>query len=183
MTNQDGTTSYSLSPHYESTLEADKKAYVGLLRHLKAIDGDQHTVIIMYSPKANALIAQPVSQALLTRMNKKPGTWPEVFGDDADQFFYAWSIASYVGKISAAGKAVHPLPTYENAAIKEPIKPQAPGSYPSGGPTWNVINIYKAAAPHIDQLAPDLYTPESVSFLNFTDRAQVLKVKLGTYVK
>ena len=178
LTNKDGTTSYSLSPHYESTLEADKKAYVALLRHLKAIDGDQHTVIIVqtqnemgvygavrdYSPKANALIAQPVPQALLTRMNKKPGTWQEVFGDDADEFFYAWSIASYVEQIAAAGKAVYPLPTYVNAAIKEPIKPQSPGSYPSGGPSWNVIDIYKVAAPHIDVLAPDLYTPESVSY-------------------
>ncbi|HWW68724.1 MAG TPA: DUF5597 domain-containing protein [Duganella sp.] len=178
LTNKDGTTSYSLSPHYESTLEADKKAYVALLRHLKAIDGDQHTVIIVqaqnemgvygavrdYSPKANALIAQPVPQALLTRMNKKPGTWQQVFGDDADEFFYAWSIASYVEQIAAAGKAVYPLPTYVNAAIKEPIKPQSPGSYPSGGPTWNVIDIYKVAAPHIDVLAPDLYTPESVSY-------------------
>lgn len=178
LSNKDGTTSYALSPHYESTLEADKKAYVALLRHLKQIDGDQHTVIIMqpqnemgvygtvrdYSAKANALIAQQVPQALLTRMNKKPGTWSEVFGADADEFFHAWSIASYVDQIAAAGKAVYPLPTYVNAAIKDPIKPQAPGSYASGGPTWNVIDIYKVAAPHIDLLAPDLYTPESVSY-------------------
>jgi beta-galactosidase GanA len=178
LTTKDGTTSYSLSPHYASPLEADKKAYVALLRHLKAIDGDRHTVIIMqpqnemgvygsvrdYSPKANALFAQQVPPALLSRLNKQAGTWSQVFGDDADEFFYAWSIASYVDQVAAAGKAVYPLPTYVNAALKEPIKPQSPGSYPSGGPTWNVIDIYKAAAPHIDVLAPDLYTPESDSY-------------------
>lgn len=178
LVNKDGTTSYSLSPHHASTLEADKKAYVALLRHLKAIDGEQHTVIIIqpqnemgvygavrdYSPKANALFAQQVPPALLSRLNKQPGTWSQVFGDDADEFFYAWSIASYVGQIAAAGKAVYPLPTYVNVALKEPVKPQSPGSYPSGGATWNVIDIYKTAAPHIDVLAPDLYTPESVSY-------------------
>lgn len=178
LTAKDGTTSYSLSPHYASTLEADKKAYTALLRHLKAIDGDQHTVIIIqpqnemgvygsvrdYSPKANALFAQQVPPALLSRLNKQPGTWSQVFGDDADEFFYAWSIASYVDQVAAAGKAVYPLPTYVNAALREPIKPQSPGSYPSGGPTWNVIDVYKAAAPHIDVLAPDVYSPDSVSY-------------------
>jgi len=178
LTKKDGSTSYALSPLYESTLEADKKAYVALLTHLKQIDGDQHTVIMLqpenemgvyetvrdYSPKADALMKQPVPQALLTRMHKQPGNWNEVFGADADEFFHAWSIASYVDKIAAAGKAVNPLPTYVNAAIKDPIKPQTPGSYASGGPTWNVIDIYKVAAPHIDMLAPDLYSPESVSY-------------------
>lgn len=178
LTNKDGSTSYALSPHYDSTREADKKAYVELVKHIKAIDGDQHTVIMLqienevgvygsvrdYSPKATALIQKPVPAALVTRMKKKPGTWHEVFGDDADEFFHAWSIAAYVDDISAAGKAILPLPTYVNAALKDPINPQAPGSYASGGPTWNVIDIYKVAAPHIDILAPDLYSAGSAGY-------------------
>jgi beta-galactosidase GanA len=32
-----------------------------------------------------------------------------------------------------------------------------PGQYSSGGPTDNVIDIWKAAAPHIDMLSPDIY--------------------------
>ena len=36
-----------LSPLSHNTLEADKAAFVALMRHLKQIDGDQHTVIAM----------------------------------------------------------------------------------------------------------------------------------------
>ncbi len=192
LTGKDGSTSYALSPHYATTREADKKAYVALLNHIKAVDGDQHTVIIIqpenevgvygsvrdYSPLADKLMNQPVPDALIKRMGKealKPsGNWHEVFGPNADEFFHAWSIASYVDDIVAAGKAVYPLPTYMNDALKDPINPQAPGSYASGGPSWNVLAIYKVAAPHVDILAPDLYSPGSTGYeatLNWYTRA------------
>ena len=189
LTNKDGSTSYSLSPLYDATRDADKKAYVELLKHIKAVDGDRHTVIIVqvenevgvygaardYSPKADALMAQPVPAALLKKLGKQPGNWREVFGDDADEYFHAWSIAIYCDNIAAAGKAVYPLPTYMNDALKDPLNPKQPaGSYASGGPTYNVLDIYKVAAPHIDLLAPDLYTAASNSYeasLKFYRRA------------
>jgi beta-galactosidase GanA len=175
---KDGGTSNSLSPHAKTTLDADIKAYSALMKHLKEIDGKRHTVILMqpenesgvfgsvrdYSPAANALFAQPVPQTLLTRLNKQPGTWEEVFGADADEFFHAWSIASYIEQIAAAGKAIYPLPTYLNASPRDPNPKtkSVPGLfYGSGGATWNVIDIYKVAAPHIDFLSPDMYMPES----------------------
>ncbi len=179
LTNKDGTTSYALSPLYDTTREADKRAYVELLKHIKAIDGDRHTVIMLqpenevgvygaardYSAKANTLMDKPVPAALLARYKKPSGNWHQVFGKDADEFFHAWSIASYIDDIVAAGEAVYPLPTYVNAALKDPLNPdQAPGSYASGGPTYNVIDIWKVAAPHIEILAPDLYSPASNSY-------------------
>ena len=178
LTNKDGSTSYALSPLYDATREADKKAYVELVKHIKKIDGDQHTVIMLqienevgvygaardYSPKADALMNQPVPPALLARLGKSGKDWHEAFGKDADEFFHAWSIATYCDDIAAAGKKILPLPTYMNDALKDPINPSEPGSYASGGPTWNVLDLYKVAAPHIDLLAPDLYTPTSVSY-------------------
>jgi len=183
LTNSDGTTSYSLSPLYDTTREADKRAYVELVKHIKAIDGDQHTVIMLqpenevgvygpardYSKKADALMAQPVPPALLKKYNKTPAkgqnNWNAVFGKDADEYFHAWSIASYVDDIVAAGDAVYPLPTYVNAALKDPLNPDQPaGSYASGGPVYSVIDVWKAAAPHIELLAPDLYSPGSQSY-------------------
>jgi beta-galactosidase GanA len=175
---KDGSTSNALSPHARTTLNADIKAYSALMKHLKEVDGKRHTVILMqpenesgvfgsvrdYSPAANALFAQPVPQALLQRLNKQPGTWQEVFGADADEFFHAWSIASYIEQVAAAGKAIYPLPTYLNASPRDPDpkKKTVPGLfYGSGGATWNVIDIYKVAAPHIDFLSPDMYMPES----------------------
>jgi len=178
LTNKDGTTSYSLSPLYDTTREADKKAYVELVKHIKAIDGEQHTVIMLqpenevgvygpardYSKKADALMAKPVPAALLKKYNKA-GDWNAVFGKDADEYFHAWSIATYIDDIVAAGDAVYPLPTYVNAALKDPLNPDQPaGSYASGGPVYSVIDVWKAAAPHIEFLAPDLYTPASQSY-------------------
>jgi len=180
LTNKDGSTSYALSPHYDATREADKKAYVELVRHIKAVDGQRHTVIMLqvenevglyggirdYSPKAEALMKAPVPTRLIRAMGdralKPAGNWHEVFGTHADEYFHAWSIAAFCDDIAAAGKAVYPLPTYMNAALKDPLNPdQPPGSYASGGPTYNVLDIYKVAAPHIDMLAPDTYMPAS----------------------
>ena len=31
-------------------------------------------------------------------------SWPTVFGDDADEFFQAYWVAHYVGRVAAAGK-------------------------------------------------------------------------------
>ncbi|RZJ45135.1 MAG: beta-galactosidase, partial [Brevundimonas sp.] len=93
----DGAASYALSPHSRTTLEADKRAFVALMTHLRRIDGDEHTVIMVqpenetgtygsvrdFGPEAQALFDGPVPQALLTRLGKAPGAWSEVFGADA----------------------------------------------------------------------------------------------------
>lgn len=178
MIDKDGSTSYCLSPNVETTREADKKAYVALLSHLKTID-PQHTVILLqienesgvygsvrdYSPKAEALFKQPVPAALIQKMGaralKPSGSWAEVFGDDADEYFQAWSVASYAQDLARAGKAILPLPTYMNDALRDALHPQKPGSYASGGPTYNVLDIYKVAAPDIDMEEPDLYSHAS----------------------
>src|SRR3974377_344821 len=37
---------------------------------------------------------------------------------------------------------------------------ERPGSWPSGGAPVNVLDVWKAAAPSIDILAPDIYYPK-----------------------
>jgi len=89
---------------------------------------------------------------------KTSGTWPEVFGTDAyaDEVFMAWHIARYVGKVAEAGKAELPIPMYANAWLVQNDE-QLPGGYPSGGPVSRVHDIWRAAAPQLDLLAPDIY--------------------------
>jgi beta-galactosidase GanA len=53
---------------------------------------------------------------------------------------------------------------YVNAALRDPIKPGEPKSYSAGGPTDNVLDVWKAAAPSIDLIAPDIYMKESVKY-------------------
>jgi hypothetical protein len=88
---------------------------------------------------------------------KTSGTWTEVFGADAPEIFMAWHIAGYVNVVAKAGKAEYPLPMYANAWLR--AKGQAAGQYPSGGPIDKVHDIWRAAAPSLDLLAPDIYLP------------------------
>jgi Domain of unknown function (DUF5597) len=70
----------------------------------------------------------------------------------------AWYYAAFTKELTAAGKAVYPLPMYVNAALNRPGA--KPGQYPSAGPLPHVMDIWKAAAPAIDWLAPDFYNPD-----------------------
>ncbi len=97
----------------------------------------------------------------LGKGDRAGGDWTSVFGRDADEFFQAWSVAHYIGQVAAAGKAVYPLPFYCNAALRDPLTQPAANTYESGGPTDNVLDIWKAAAPAIDVLAPDIYLNDS----------------------
>jgi beta-galactosidase GanA len=164
----------SMSPLAETTLAADKRAFAALMRHLREVDA-QRTVILVqvqnepgtygsardYGAAAQKLFAGPVPAELLGARGAKSGSWSQVFGKDADEFFHAWSIARYIGEVAAAGKKEYALPMYVNAALRDPFNPGPPGGYASGGPTDNVISIYRAAAPGIDIVAPDIYMKES----------------------
>jgi len=87
------------------------------------------------------------------------GTWTEVFGEGADEAFMAWHTAHYIGAVAAAGKAQYNIPMYANAWLVQ-NETQKPGQYPSGGPVSKVMDIWRAAAPAIDLLAPDIYLPD-----------------------
>ncbi|MBS1503432.1 MAG: beta-galactosidase, partial [Bacteroidetes bacterium] len=186
ITGKNGQPIDSPSPHSDATLEQDIKAFTALMHHLKETD-PQHTVIMVqvenesgswgsvrdYSAKAQQLFEEPVPAQLLkpeilkelNRPASPKGNWTEVFGDRADEYFQAWSVASFVGKVAAAGKAECPLPLYVNAALRDPLTDPPATNYESGGPTDNVIPIWKAAAPAIDLLAPDIYLQGSERIL------------------
>jgi beta-galactosidase GanA len=163
-----------MSPHSAATLAADRRAFATLMRHLRQADA-QRTVILVqvqnepgtygsardYGAAAQKLFAGPVPAALVKARGVKPGTWSQVFGKDADEFFHAWSVARFIGEVAAAGKKEYALPMYVNAALRDPFHPGPPGGYASGGPTDNVISIYQAAGPAIDVVAPDIYMKES----------------------
>jgi hypothetical protein len=172
----------SPSPVFKATLEADIKAFTNVMRYLKKSD-PQHTVIMVqvenesgswdtvrdYSPEAQKLFEEPVPAELLKPEVLKAlhvpvgtvGNWQTVFRDRADEYFHAWSVARFVGQVAAAGKAEYPLPLYTNAALRDPLTDPKANTYESGGPTDNVIPIWKVAAPALDLVAPDIYLPGS----------------------
>ncbi len=160
------------------------------MKYLKNADA-QHTVIMIqvenesgawgsvrdYSPSAQKLFEGDVPSELLKpsvlkELNVSPGTsgsWQKVFRERADEYFQAWSVARFIGQVAVAGKAEYALPMYVNAALRDPLTNPMANTYESGGPTDNVIPIWKAAAPAIDLLAPDIYITGSEKILKVID--------------
>jgi hypothetical protein len=116
---------------------------------------------------------RPELAALWDRQgNRRSGTWSEVFGEDweADEVFMAWGFARYVGALASAGKAVLPLPMYANAWLGPQAGQPEAGDYPSGGPVGRVLDVWKAAAPALDLVAPDIYVDDAKPVLRDYDR-------------
>jgi hypothetical protein len=171
-----------LSPLSRNTLEADKTAFVTLMRHLKQIDADQHTVLLIQvenesgnigsvrdnSAEANRLFAGTVPSDMLAAARKQPGTWSQVFGADADEIFQLYYQAKYVNEIVAAGKTEFSIPYYINVWLDYPPAELAqrqielPGiAYPSGGAVQKFVGLWRALAPSIDMIGPDIYADDS----------------------
>lgn len=102
---------------------------------------------------------------------KSAGTWRELFGGSplTDDLFMAWNYSLFIEQVAAAGKAQYPLPMYANAAL---IRPNyQPGQYNSGGPLPHSIDIWRAGAPALDFLSPDLYFNEFAQWAGWYARS------------
>jgi hypothetical protein len=168
-----------LSPHGQATFDADKTAYTALMRHIRDFDQADRTVILMqvenesgllgsvrdYSPAATKLFNGPVPAALVTALKKQPGTWKEVFGARlAEESFTVYYLSTYIDAIAKAGKEIYPLPTYvncwmggDNTNDNFDVWDRPGEGYPSGGPVTHMIDLWKASAPDIDVIGPDIY--------------------------
>ncbi len=182
MVRADGDNHYALSPHTPALLEAEKRAFSAFMRHLSDRD-PRHTVILVqvenevgvyglvrdHGPVAEQLFQSPAPDALVKKLGVKSGTWQEAFGADAAEYFTAYAFASYVGELARTGREILDLPMYTNAALRHPTKPQQAGSYATGGPTHNVLDIWKVGAPALDLLTPDIYLSRSEDYLAAVD--------------
>lgn len=184
-----------LSPIARETLEADKHAFVALMRHLAQIDSTDHTVLMLqvenesgiigssrdFSAAANRMFEAPVPADLISALHKpQTGAWREVFGSKADETFEAYFQARYINEIAAAGKQAFNIPLYCNVWVSYPIAELAerqipnPGiGYPSGGPVQDMLPLWKALTPAIDMIGPDIYSEDRAfytSILNTYNR-------------
>jgi beta-galactosidase GanA len=144
-----------------------------------------------YHPKAVEAFNSPVPQPLMDYLvkfdgqrllpelqaawdsagHRTAGTWEEVFGksDYTDELFMAWNYARYLDVVAEAGKEAYPLPTFVNAWIVQP-QDRHPGDYPSGGPQAQNHDVWRAGAPNIDMLCPDIYLPDFPGILGAYSR-------------
>ena len=86
------------------------------------------------------------------------GNWEEVFRENAAEAFMCANYASYLDKLARIGKEVYRLPLFTNVWLKG--EGEEAGTYPSGGPEPEMVGIWKAVAPNLDFLSPDIYTFE-----------------------
>ncbi len=188
-----------LSPFSKENVEADARAFAAFMRHVREVDTNDHTVVMVQveneigmipdsrdrSSVANELFNQPVPAEMLNYLGQRKdqlvpefrdvwtannfktgGTWEEIFGKGpaTDEIFMAWYFARYANRVTEAGKAQNPLPMFVNAALIRPG--YQPGQYPSAGPLPHLMDVWRAGAPAIDFLAPDIY------FQNFAEWAR-----------
>ena len=195
-----------VSPFSDAVLAADRAAFRAFMQHLKSIDGDRHTVIMVqveneigmiedardHSALADAAWGEPVPQALVDALLKEEragtlvpefaqlwvengrrtaGTWVEVFGPPpaSEEIFMAWHFARFIEEVSKAGLEVYELPLFVNAALIRPA--YEPGQYVSAGPLPHLMNIWRAGAPSLSLLAPDIYFPNFTHWTRLYHRA------------
>ncbi len=72
----------------------------------------------------------------------------------------AYYVGRLIGEVAKAGKAELNIPMYANAWLGPQPGATLPGTWPSGGPVARVMDVYRAAAPSIDFIAPDIYVAD-----------------------
>ena len=92
------------------------------------------------------------------------GTWTEAFGAEAENTFQTWSIARYVEQVAKAGKAEYGIPLYLNHSLNDPTRPATTGRLAWDAMTGHVLDIWKATAPSIDLIAPDIYMSQYAQY-------------------
>jgi hypothetical protein len=189
----EGVSIEQLSSFNDANRDADARAFAALMRHVKQVDGRRHTVIMIqveneingldHSPPANKAREGRVPAGLMNYLqshkdtltselrqlweaagSKPSGTWDEVFGisGGADEIFFAWHYyAKYTGRVAEAGKAEYPIPMYVNTWGE---------GFPNGNQRANgapkpaVMDVWRAGAPKIDMLSPDIYYGDFKAF-------------------
>lgn len=125
---------------------------------LKAYEQEVPQALLQYMKKNRKNLRKELLSVWEENGAKTSGTWRTVFGDNAwsKSFYTTWQYATYIDHIAACAKEIYPLPIFCNCWLVQ--KPDdLPGVYPNGGPVSRVMDIWKAAAPHIDVLSPDIY--------------------------
>jgi len=193
-----------LSPFSKENVETDARAFSAFMRHVREVDADHDTVIMVQveneigmipesrdrSQIANELFNQRVPVALMdylqqhkdqlipefrtvwaTNNFKMNGTWEEIFGTgpETDEIFMAWYFARYTNRVAETGKTEYALPMFVNAALIRPG--HRPGQYPSAGPLPHLMDVWRAGAPKIDFLSPDIYFQNFAEWVRRYDRS------------
>ena len=187
-----GKSTTTISPVCTAAMKADIKAFREVMKYVRAHDKNYRICAVqvenevgsfvdidhskqaqkVYEGKVPAELTAYLSTHELSELSeiawkengkKMSGTWKEVFGDGdyGKQIFMTWHFASYLNEVAKAGKEEYDLPMFANCWMA--AKDADHANYPNGGPRPCVIDIYKAAAPALDWVSPDMYNTNYTS--------------------
>ena len=178
---KDGRRVDSPSPHSAAALEADRHAFSAFMRLLKSIDTLNTVIMIQvenepgswntvrdFSPEAQKTLHCGGAGRVVeghgdqTRPRAAPGLIVRrqrrrIFPRLVRRAFHRPGRGGRQGGISPAD--------VRQRRVARSLTPGPASTYESGGATDNVLWIWKAAAPSIDLLAPDIYQPDSARYL------------------
>jgi hypothetical protein len=197
--NLEGRSIEILTPFSDANRDADAHAFAALMRHIKQVDEQQHTIVMIqveneiFGRDRSSLAAQAygeqVPKELINYIQKHKGTlipefqkvwetaglktsgtWEEVFGKGvaSDEIFMAWHFAKYVNRIAGMGKAEYPMPMFVNSWGWAFPKT---GEKANGAPMSDVFDIWKAGAPQIDMISPDIYDADFAAMCGLYTRS------------
>lgn len=149
---RDGKTVEILSAFSDANRDADARAFAALLRHVRETDPARRVVMVQVENEVGVLGDARDRSAAANAAFASAGA-------ESEEAFQAAAYARYVNAVAAAGKREYALPMYVNAWIVQP-QDKGPGDYPSGGPQAHNHAIWRANAPAIDLLCPDIYLPD-----------------------
>jgi len=149
--NSDGRTQEIISAFDKEALEADCKAFAALMRYLREADGERGTVLMVQVENEIGFLGDAREHGPLAEK-----AWKRSREKDEERF-QATAYARYAGAVAAAGKKEYNIPMYVNAALDS--RGRKAGEYPSAGPLSHLRDIWKAEAPAIDLMSPDIYDP------------------------
>ncbi|KAL4863189.1 hypothetical protein BDV12DRAFT_206721 [Aspergillus spectabilis] len=123
-----------ISPLSEEGWKADAQAFEKLMEHVKEVD-EQYSTVVIVQDAFKAGVPKELLTHLSTSKDRHPRfnerfahrlpkeiaenqthTWESIFGagTPADEAFMAYHISKYVGAAAAAGKEAYPIPSYTN---------------------------------------------------------------------
>ena len=153
---KDGNVQEIISAFCPEAQKADCKAFASLMKHLKESDGETGTVLMAQVENEIGLLGGAREFGKAAQKAWKKGRW---HGDDIyeQEKFQATYYARYTEAVAQAGKAEYDIPMYVNVALNS--RGRKPGDYPAAGPLDHLMDIWKAEAPSIDLISPDIYDP------------------------
>ena len=190
-----------LSVFREANWKADANAFAALMRHIREVDGDAHTVLMMQVenevgcpgatrdqvPEAKAAFNAPVPRQLMDYMVKNRDKlvpefrqyWDAAGGKTSGTWVEVFGGQPMTNEIFMAWYyALYVDKVAQAGKAEYPIPMfinvdlgESIGQYSSGGALPIKLNVWQQGAPSIDIIGPDIYLPDFAEWCARYDRA------------